>query len=100
MVYKLIIKPLAEIEIAEALEWYDKEKEGLGLELLKQIDECLELISKNPECFQKRYREVKIVFTKRFPYGVHYTSEFDVIYVHAVLHTKRRPRAQVKRGDG
>lgn len=92
MGHRLIIKPLAEIEIAEAIEWYETSKEGLGLEFIAQLDKCLERISENPEHFQKRYGEIKIVFTKRFPYGIHYTFESGTIYVHAVLHTKREPR--------
>jgi len=92
MGHKLIVKPLAEIEMAEALEWYENSKQGLGLELLEQIDACLDRIVNNPEHFQKRYREIKIVYTKRFPYGIHYTFESGTVYVHALLHTKREPR--------
>lgn len=92
MAHRVIIKPPAENEIAEALEWYEESKEGLGLELLEQINECLQRIANNPKNFQKRYREIKIVFTKRFPCGIHYTFERDTIYVHAVMHTKQEPK--------
>lgn len=92
MVYRLIIKPAAEDEIAEALEWYEEQREGLSLELLENIDQALKRIKENPEFFQERYREIRIVFVQHFPYGIHYTSENDTIYVQAVLHTKRRPR--------
>ncbi len=92
MALKLIIKPAAEDEILEAIQWYDQQREGLSLELLQSIDDVLERIKKNPEYFQERYREIRIVFTKRFPYGIHYTVEKDTIHVHAVLHTKRKPR--------
>ncbi|MDQ6609890.1 MAG: hypothetical protein M3Y85_08725 [Bacteroidota bacterium] len=40
MTYKLILLPLAEIEIWEAAEYYEKEKEGLGLEFLNALDEA------------------------------------------------------------
>lgn len=48
MAHRIIIKPPAEIEITEALEWYEESNEGLGLGLLEQIDECLERIANNP----------------------------------------------------
>jgi hypothetical protein len=67
MAHRLIIKSGAELEIAEILEWYEKEKEGLALEFLDQLDVELQRISEEPGHFQKRYREIKIVFTKRFP---------------------------------
>ncbi len=92
MAHRLIIKLGAELDIAEILEWYEEEKEGLALEFLDRLDNELQRISESPEHFQKRYREIKIVFTKRFPYGIHYTFEKDTVYVHAVMHTKRRPR--------
>ena len=92
MAHKVIIKPGAELDIREALEWYEEEKEGLSQDFLERLDDELARISKNPENFQKRYRNIKIVFTKRFPYGLHYTLENDVVYMHAVLHMKRKPR--------
>ena len=92
MAHKVIIKPGAELDIIEAVEWYEEGKVGLSLDFLEQLDKELDRISKNPEHFQKRYRNIKIVFTKRFPYGIHYTLENDILYVHAVLHMKRKPR--------
>jgi len=92
MAHRIIIKPRAEIDIAETLEWYEEEKEGLALEFLNQLDAALGKIAEKPEHFQKRYRKVKIIFTKRFPYGIHYTFENGTVYVHAVMHTKREPK--------
>jgi hypothetical protein len=37
MVYKIIIKPEAEAEILEALQWHDNRKVGLGLKLYRDI---------------------------------------------------------------
>ena len=92
MAHKVIIKPGAELDIIEAVEWYEEGKVGLSLDFLEQLDKELDRISKNPEHFQKRYRDIKIVFTKRFPYGIHYTLENDILYVHAVMHMKKSPR--------
>lgn len=92
MTHKLIVKPLAEKEIAEALLWYEKQKKGLAIELLNEINSVFGIIISNPENFQERYKEIRIVFTKRFPYGIHYTLENNTIYVHAVFHMKRKPR--------
>lgn len=93
MAHKIIIKPGAELDILEALEWYEKVRQDrLVLDFLAKLDDEFNRISKNPEIFQKRYREIKIVFMKRFPYGIHYTLEDEIIYVHAILHMKRKPR--------
>ncbi len=92
MAHNVIIKPGAELDISEALEWYKLKKEGLAIDFLMGLDDELDRISQNPEHFQKRYRDIKIVFTKRFPFGLHYTLENDTVYVHAVMHMKRKPR--------
>ena len=92
MGYNLIIKPGAELDIAEALEWYEENTE-LSLELLNEIDEVLIRIASDPNNFQKRYKEITIVFTDRFRYGVHYTIEDQTVYVQAVLHTSRKPKS-------
>ncbi len=92
MEYKLIVKPEAERDLMEALEWYEEQRTGLELELYRKVSEVLDDITKNPEYYQERYREVRIRFTRKFKYGVHYTIEGDIVYVHAILHTSRKPR--------
>ncbi len=92
MGYNLIIKPGAELDITEALEWYEENTE-LSPELLNEIDEVLIRIESDPNNFQKRYKEIRIVFTDRFRYGVHYTIEDKTVYVQAVLHTSRKPKS-------
>jgi len=92
MPHKLIIKPEADIELFEALEWYEKQQKGLGSRLYKEFSEIFEDITMYPEHFQKKYRDFRIRYTKKFSYGIHYTFENDVIYVHAILHTSRKSR--------
>ncbi|AQX05805.1 plasmid stabilization system protein [Elizabethkingia meningoseptica] len=95
--YSLIIKPRAQQDIREAMDWYREQREDLPEKLFSKIEDCLEKIEKKPEYFQKRYREIRIVFTKRFPYGIYYTIEENMIFVHAVLHTKQNPDTVEKR---
>lgn len=93
MAHKIIVKPGAELDILEALEWYEKEQQDrLVQDFLEKLDDELDRISENPEHFQKRYRDIKIVFMRRFPYGIHYTLENETIFVHAIMHMKRKPR--------
>jgi hypothetical protein len=37
MQYKIEIRPLATIEIIEAYDWYESQREGLGLEFLHKL---------------------------------------------------------------
>ena len=97
MEYNLIVKPKAENDIKKAIDWYKEQNENLPKKLLDKIDESLEKIQQNPEHYQKRYNEIRIVFTKKFSYGIYYTVEENTIYVHAILHTKQNPKTAEKR---
>ncbi len=37
MAYKIEIRPLAAIEILEAYDWYELQREGLGMEFLMEF---------------------------------------------------------------
>jgi len=92
-VYNLIVKPEAEAELTEALEWYsNRHKTGLEVELYNEISKVLEYIALYPEHFQKKYRNIRIRFTEKFKYGIHYIVEENTIFVLAILHTSRKPR--------
>ena len=75
MAFKIIIKPEAEQELNEALDWYNSKKDNLGTELFIEISKTIDSIQKKPNSFQKRYKDFRITFTKRFQYGIHYTLE-------------------------
>ncbi len=92
MVYRIVVKPEAEQELKRALEWYDEQREGLGSELYNEVLEVMERIENNPQYFQKRYKDFRISFTKRFRYGIHFIVEGQIIYIHAILHTSMKPR--------
>lgn len=94
MAYELIIKPEAEVELREALDWYEEKGAGLELALYQEVVEVLDDISTNPEFYQRRYKNIRIRFTKKFSYGIHYTMEGNYIFVHAILHTSRKPREE------
>jgi toxin ParE1/3/4 len=97
MVYKLIIKPEAENDLDQAIEWYNEQNENLSAELLNELEKGFNKIQNYPEHYQKRYKQIRIIFTKKFPYGIYYTLENDIIFVHAILHNKQNPKNVSKR---
>jgi hypothetical protein len=92
MAYKLIVKPEADFEMFEAINWYVDKDMNLGLRFASELKSTLHYIKLQPENFQKKYRNIRICFTKTFPYGIHYIIEENTIYVLAILHTSRNPR--------
>jgi len=92
MSYSLVIKPLAEKDIAETYKWYNQEQEGLGDTFLDQLERSLEFIKKTPAQYQIRFKDVRMVKVNRFPICIHYTIEENTVFVHAALSTSRDPQ--------
>ena len=42
------IQPRAQSHLAEAYEWYEQRRAGLGREFMEEVEECLGRISQNP----------------------------------------------------
>ena len=97
MDYNLVLKTLAEQDLTQATEWYETQLENFLEDFIDDIDFGLESIKENPEHFQKRYGEIRVVFTRKFPYGIYYTIEESVIFIHAILHTKQNPETGIGR---
>lgn len=97
MAYNLIIKPLAELDIAESYQWYNGKQEGLGDEFLNELDRSLESITINPHQYQVRYKAIRMAKLRRFPICLHYLIREEAIFVQAVLSTYRSPKIWRKR---
>ena len=67
------IEPEAKQELASAAEWYELRREGLGRELLSEVDAVLAAIARDP---------------LRFPPFIDFVSKVRVI---AIAHERRRP---------
>jgi hypothetical protein len=50
-----IVRPAAEVDIAEAALWYEARSIGLGAEFLRAVDVCFEEIRRSPERFPQIY---------------------------------------------
>ncbi len=92
MRYRLIIRPEAETELAEAYDWYERRVPGLGVDLLTAVDTAVDAILSNPLQYPAVYQSVRRVLTRRFPYQVLFLVEGDVVTVIAVFHGARDPK--------
>lgn len=93
----LIVKDEAIQDMNEAVFFYDSIDEKLADRLIDEFDVVLNHITDNPQHFQKRYRNIRIRFTHKFPYGIYYTLERNNVIVHAVLHHKQNPERAKRR---
>lgn len=84
-------------EVREALQYYEDQRAGLGLEFLQEIDSALLDIRENPECFPIVKYNIHRCLTQRFPYSLLYRMDSNEIIVLAVMHLRRRPNYWLKR---
>ncbi len=70
--YKLIINPFAEIEIKEAKNWYDLQKDSLGEEYFQEIKKTAIRIQENPFQFPKINKKIRKAVVSRFPFSIYF----------------------------
>jgi plasmid stabilization system protein ParE len=81
----------AEIELDQALHWYESQAPGLGDAFLIEVLSAADRIARYPEAWQPLEEGVRRCRLSRFPYGLIYTIDHDDILVLAVAHLHRRP---------
>ena len=87
----LKIQASASQEIAHAAVWYNTRQPGLGDRFLKEVENSLQRIQRNPEAFSRGRFEARRTLMNVFPFMVIYKVHPGAIVIHAVLHTKQLP---------
>jgi plasmid stabilization system protein ParE len=94
---RLILRPQAEAEIAEAAVWYESCGTGLGADFLRAVDVGLAAIQRNPSQYQTISGALRRAGLRRFPYGLIYHCREREIIVVACTHGRRDPRRWMAR---
>ena len=99
MVFKIIIKDDAELELMEAIDYYNAINENLSKEFVKLFFDSLTSISQNPFLYQKVYKNIRQCVMLKFPYILYYTvnGQTEEVAIYAVYHTSRNPKIWKKR---
>lgn len=91
MTYKLTLKPRAENDLADSIEWYESRQKGLGAKFINHIESYLEKISQNPLNYQIRNYPFREAYVQRFPYVIIYELLESEIVVYSIFKTNRNP---------
>ncbi len=91
--YKVIILPIAKLDINEAAVWYNEKQIGLGKRFITEARQKVNQIKRNPFISVNRYDEIRTAVLEVFPFMIHYSvNEAEkTILILAVLHTSRNP---------
>ncbi|MFN0180332.1 MAG: type II toxin-antitoxin system RelE/ParE family toxin [Gemmatimonadales bacterium] len=82
----------ARIDVRRAAAWYSERSNQAATGFREELAAAIALIETAPEAFPIRYRGVRRVSLRRYPYGVYYRVLPGAIEVIAVLHGKQHPR--------
>lgn len=97
---ELIIKSVAKTETADAHNWYEQQRRGLGGEFLTAVEAVLVVIQRTPGRFAPVHGEVRKARLTRFPYSIYFVWRDDLISVLAIYHAKRDPQRLIERLEG
>ena len=95
--YKLVFTKDALLDLEDIVLWYEEQRKGLSFDFELCMEAGISEIIRSPDSFQKRYKNVKIRFISRFPFGIHYLMKNDEIIIVGVFHTSRTPKNWTKR---
>ena len=92
MTWKLVVRPRARLQIAEAFDWYNSQAEGLADDFLRDVERSLEVIWHNPYQYQVLRGDLRRATLRRFPYMIVYAVVDDEVIVLRCVHGRRDPR--------
>ena len=94
---ELILGPEAEAEIAEAGDWYDQRRPGLGAGFVRAVDATLVAIQQNPFQYQIIWRQFRRAGLRRFPYSLIYMASDRQITIVSCFHGRRNSKVWQER---
>ena len=87
----LVLRHEAEIDLYEAVVYYERRKNGLGRRFLDAVHETFRRIQRRPTLRAPMHADVRRAPVRRFPYGVYFRVEPERLLVVAVLDARRDP---------
>ncbi len=92
--YKVKVSPAALLDIQEITDWYNQQQAGLGKRFQKATIKHINELNKDPQIYAIRYKEIRCVLVKKFPYMAHFyiNDQSNTVEVLAVISTDRNPK--------
>ena len=81
--------PLIRADISDAINWYEDQQPGLGLEFAADFLSHYRHLARDAQLYAVRFADVRRVNLDRFPYGLFYVIRAPEIWLLAVLHASR-----------
>jgi len=93
MSYSFVNRPAVSNDIIDAVDYYKNINAQLARQFLARLREAKTYIDKSPLGFQIKYKEVRTLLLKQFPYHIHYLVDETKkqIVILAIIHAYKNP---------
>ena len=91
--YQIKIDQDALNDLKEIVTWYNNQLQNLGVRFHKQVKSQINALKTQPHIYNIRYKDVRCLLVKKFPFLIHYTinEKSCIVEIFAVFHTSRNP---------
>ena len=90
--FKIIISNAAKEDFRNETAYY---KKTLVVSLSKRFSAAVKAallkIQDSPTVYSIRYKNIRIVYTKKFPYALHFIIKEDAVYIIAIIYSAQYP---------
>jgi hypothetical protein len=83
--------PEAVNEINEAVDYFEEVESGFGFDFATEVHFAIERIMAFPKAWPLLENDIHRCLVRRFPYGIVYSVEKEIIIIIAVMHLHRNP---------
>ncbi len=93
MHYQVLFFDEVLLDVRKARAWYKEKSEGLELRFSMAVQNAIQKIIKMPNAYSIRYKNIRIIHTKTFPYNIHFYVDESIkaVVITAIVHKKRNP---------
>ena len=78
-------------ELFDSAKYYEKQVFGLGDDFIDEVEKVLDVIEQQPLSGTKITKSERRFLVSRFPYGIIYSIEDDLVTIFAVMNLRRKP---------
>lgn len=90
MKHRLLLKEEATRDVQQAVNFYESQRIGLGIEFLHELKTYLDKITENPGMF-RTIESKQFANLRRFPFKIVFQVRGDLITVFSIFHHSRNP---------
>lgn len=96
---KVVLRTIAEQDVAEAAMWYEQQRAELGDEFLAGLRQSLDRIGEHPEAYPVVLPpHLRRILLEDYPYALFYLVEPERAVVTGCFHVRQSPRRWCSRG--